>query len=145
MAYHRALTVGPDCPAAQRRDRLRSHLAHARELAALEHYVRAFLDEDAAMFACLRDVQEIAPDFVELLLRCIRVSTSKQSLGFERLVEPLTDREMDVLPLLAAGMTNKAIAEARFIAPGTVKQRLKNITASSECITVLKPPSMHRN
>jgi ATP/maltotriose-dependent transcriptional regulator MalT len=72
-------------------------------------------------------VETVAPDFVAQVLRYARVPTSPQSLAAEHLVEPLTDRELDVLPLLAAGMTNKEIAEALFIAPGTVKQHLKNI------------------
>jgi LuxR family maltose regulon positive regulatory protein len=37
------------------------------------------------------------------------------------LVEPLTDREHEVLTLMAAGRTNPEIAEALVIATGTVK------------------------
>ncbi|QJD84711.1 response regulator transcription factor [Cohnella herbarum] len=41
--------------------------------------------------------------------------------------EPLTDREMEVLALLAAGLSNKEIAERLFVAVGTVKVHVKNI------------------
>ncbi|OAS17998.1 helix-turn-helix transcriptional regulator [Paenibacillus oryzisoli] len=41
--------------------------------------------------------------------------------------EPLTDRELEVLALLSAGMSNKEIADQLIIAVGTVKVHVKNI------------------
>lgn len=41
----------------------------------------------------------------------------------------LTDRELDVLRLLAAGKTNPEIAEALFISRGTVRTHVSNILA----------------
>ncbi|MEW9702721.1 AAA family ATPase [Paenibacillus sp. SI8] len=43
--------------------------------------------------------------------------------------EPLTDRELEVLSLLAAGLSNKEIADHLIIAVGTVKVHVKNIFA----------------
>jgi len=43
--------------------------------------------------------------------------------------EPLTERELEVLALLAAGLSNKEIAERLVIAVGTVKVHVKNIFA----------------
>jgi DNA-binding CsgD family transcriptional regulator len=40
---------------------------------------------------------------------------------------PLTDREREVLDLVAAGKTNAEIAETIWIAPGTVRKHLENI------------------
>jgi DNA-binding CsgD family transcriptional regulator len=46
-----------------------------------------------------------------------------------RMEEPLTERELEVLSLLAAGLTNKEISDRLIIAVGTVKVHVKNIFA----------------
>jgi RNA polymerase sigma factor (sigma-70 family) len=43
------------------------------------------------------------------------------------LVEQLTPRELDVLALLAQGLTNKEIAQQLVITPGTVRQHTNNL------------------
>ena len=43
------------------------------------------------------------------------------------LVEPLTNRELDILELLEQRLQTKEIAEKMFISPETVKSHLKNI------------------
>jgi len=43
------------------------------------------------------------------------------------LVEPLTDRELDVLRLVAEGLSNQEISERLFVSPGTVKWHTSNI------------------
>jgi DNA-binding NarL/FixJ family response regulator len=45
------------------------------------------------------------------------------------LVVPLSDRELDVLRLLADGRTNREIAAELFLAEGTVKNRVTNVLA----------------
>ena len=43
------------------------------------------------------------------------------------LIEPLTDRELEILALLALGLTNREIGEHLYIAPGTVKAHTASI------------------
>jgi DNA-binding NarL/FixJ family response regulator len=43
------------------------------------------------------------------------------------LIEPLSDRELEILRLVASGSSNKEIAAALFIAEGTVKNHVTNI------------------
>jgi ATP/maltotriose-dependent transcriptional regulator MalT len=43
------------------------------------------------------------------------------------LIEPLSDRELEVLRLLAAGLPNKEIAAQLYLAVGTVKRHVFNL------------------
>ena len=43
------------------------------------------------------------------------------------LVDPLSDRELEVLDLIAAGLSNQEIADKLIIAEGTVKKHIHNI------------------
>ncbi|NTU86355.1 MAG: response regulator transcription factor, partial [Chloroflexales bacterium] len=43
------------------------------------------------------------------------------------LVEPLSERELEVLRLVAAGHSNQAIADTLIVAIGTVKKHINNI------------------
>jgi len=56
-------------------------------------------------------------------LRCV----SESSHGSEELSEPLTPREVEVLRLLATGLSNRDIASLLFIGEGTVKTHVEHI------------------
>ena len=47
--------------------------------------------------------------------------------GVANLVEPLSDREVDILRLIATGASNREIANQLFLAEGTVKNHVTNI------------------
>jgi DNA-binding NarL/FixJ family response regulator len=52
---------------------------------------------------------------------------SAGSPGARDLIEPLTDREQDVLRLLATGLSNRDIAAVLFVAESTVKTHVEHI------------------
>jgi LuxR family maltose regulon positive regulatory protein len=54
-------------------------------------------------------------------------SVQRSSLSNQALVEPLTNRELEIIDLLAQRMSNKEIAEKLFISPETVKRHTINI------------------
>ena len=56
-----------------------------------------------------------------------RAPSPVRSAADEALVEPLSDRELEVLGLLARRLSNKEIASRLFISPATVKRHNTNI------------------
>lgn len=68
----------------------------------------------------------VAPNLTERLLRAIRNGPAPAS-DTAPMAQPLTARELDVLRLVAAGYSNRQIAEALFLVEGTVKNHLSAI------------------
>jgi LuxR family maltose regulon positive regulatory protein len=112
-------------------------LEKALHLAAPAGYLRAFLDEGPAVRDLLPRVRHAAPAFVERLLDAFS-SEKLRTAGEDRtpppsvspssaLVEPLSQRELEVLGLVAQGLSNREIAERLFITVGTVKTHVHNI------------------
>jgi LuxR family maltose regulon positive regulatory protein len=54
-------------------------------------------------------------------------AVSSEPVLYEELDEPLTERELEVLSLLAGGLKNKEIAEKLFVSTDTVKKHLYNL------------------
>jgi len=123
-----------------RRDEALARLQEALSLAAPQQYRRALLDQGPALGRLLTLLQpacqETAAFRVDLLHRFEAVpspridvapTTPATARSKSGLVEPLGDRELEVLPLLAAGLSNAEIARALYIGPGTAKWHVHNI------------------
>ncbi len=104
-------------------------LAQALALAEPEGYVRPFLDGGEPMRALLKRAVAagIAPRYVSRLLAAFEPSRRTAAGPPQPLVEPLTDRELEVLRLLAEELSNREIGARLFISLPTVKSHTRNI------------------
>jgi LuxR family maltose regulon positive regulatory protein len=108
-------------------------LARALSLAKPEGYARVFLDEGAPMASLLYQAIErgIAPEYASRLLVAFEDLAEDRWLRAKRplepLIEPLSGREVEILQLIAAGLSNREIAQELSIALGTVKVHTSNI------------------
>ncbi|MGH3105811.1 MAG: LuxR C-terminal-related transcriptional regulator, partial [Rubrobacteraceae bacterium] len=113
-------------------------LTQALAMAEPEGYVRTFVDEGATMAdllaATLEARQKSHPDsagrvparyLAKLLAALDQASAALASDG--RLTEPLSERELEVLALIAAGETNGEIAGKLFVSISTVKTHINNL------------------
>jgi LuxR family maltose regulon positive regulatory protein len=105
---------------------------HALERAAglgdPEGYTRVFLDEGEPMSALLRlAVQRGASRAVQRLAH--RVAGASAAAAKVGLVEPLSERELEVLRLLQGDLDGPAIADHLFVSVNTVRTHTKNIYA----------------
>ena len=113
-------------------------LEKALPLAEAGGYVRLFIDEGTPMASLLHKAARSSsvntyaytlldafspPYTIESIPSPIENPKSK----IQNLVEPLSERELEVLRLIADGLSNQEIADSLIIAEGTVKKHIHNI------------------
>jgi LuxR family maltose regulon positive regulatory protein len=103
------------------RDQALACLKRALALAEPEPFGRIFINEGRPLAQLLRQITPRTAYVVHLL------SQMDETPQRERLLDPLTDRELEILYLVADGLTNQAIADQLFISLGTVKGHLNHI------------------
>jgi NarL family two-component system response regulator LiaR len=103
------------------------HLVHQ----ALEAGATGFLLKNISadqLAAAIRDAYAgrptLAPEATQALIRATRAANQPTPL-----VEPLTEREQEVLALMVGGLSNAAIAEQLVVSLSTVKFHVSNILA----------------
>ncbi|MEJ2267196.1 MAG: LuxR C-terminal-related transcriptional regulator, partial [Anaerolineales bacterium] len=110
-------------------------LERALRLAEPEGYVRIFVDEGPAMGRLLYEAlgREISPAYVSKLLTAFSTTEADPTVPSQRqvpereLVEALSEREIEVLQLIAEGLTNPEIAARLYLSLNTVKVHTRNI------------------
>ena len=105
-------------------------LSEAVTLAGGERYTRAFVDSVLPVAELLPSVRHLSPAFVDDLLVSRGNGAHRTPIGARGtggLVEPLSVRELEVLQLVAAGLSNEEIGRSIFVSPGTAKWHVHNL------------------
>ncbi len=100
-------------------------LERALVLAEPEEYVRVFVDEGSPMVALLRS-GDTATRYVRQLLAAFGTSDQRPAVK-QALLEPLSEREVEVLRLLGTDLTGPEIARELMVSLNTVRTHTKNI------------------
>ena len=110
-------------------------LERALTMAEPEGYVRVFVDEGTPMARLLYETLShgVEPEHTRRLLAAFPVAESEQTASSRlrgpesELIEPLSARELEVLQLIAEGLTNRDAATRLYLSPHTVKVHTRNI------------------
>ncbi len=101
-------------------------LIRALTLAKPEGYIRLFVENGPVLVPLLSQVRHLFPDYVSQLLNAMPANPTTDSSATS-LIDPLTEREQEILSLIAQGQSNRQIADALFISVGTVKGHVNHI------------------
>jgi LuxR family maltose regulon positive regulatory protein len=105
----------------QKLEQALARLQMALALAETEQFSRIFLNEGRPMAQLLAQISPRTPYVSRLLSQMEALPT------VTNLLDPLTEREIEILGLVAEGATNQDIADNLFISVGTVKGHINHI------------------
>jgi LuxR family transcriptional regulator, maltose regulon positive regulatory protein len=101
------------------------------EIAGGTHHTRLFLDESAALLPILRRISQ--HPYARKLLDLLGENPSDPELDMESmlksgaLLEPLNERELEILRFIAEGYSSKRIAEELFVAVSTIHWHIHHL------------------
>jgi len=109
---------------------------HELVLSAIRAGARGFLLKDVsleslveAIDAVHRGETRIQPAVTERVLKAFSELQAQSKVTLDPVQEPLTQREIEIVRLMAGGYSNKEISRAIFKSEGTIKNHVSNILA----------------
>ncbi|NDJ60880.1 MAG: tetratricopeptide repeat protein [Chloroflexi bacterium] len=101
----------------------------AQSLAKAERsgYVRIYVDAGPAMAHLLYQLAERGVNYASRLLPHFPTESALPTAHIDPLIEPLSEREREVLALITEGLTNREIAQRLTLSPGTIRTHTSNI------------------
>jgi LuxR family maltose regulon positive regulatory protein len=116
-------------------DKAAQLMGDALALAEPGGFIRIFVDEGPPMERLLYEAlsRGIAPDYVQQLLAAFPSTPAKETASSKsqdpeaEWVEPLSERELDVLQLIAEGLTNQEVGSRLYLTLNTIKAHTRNI------------------
>jgi LuxR family maltose regulon positive regulatory protein len=125
--------------ASNEKERAVQTLAEALTLAEPEGYFRTFVDEGIPMATLLSEILEVQQKertsslrrvparYLRKLLTVLERESKAAPQPAAGLKEPLTERELEVLRLIASGESNRQISSKLFVGVGTVKTHVNHL------------------
>jgi LuxR family maltose regulon positive regulatory protein len=105
------------------------YLVEALRLAEPEGFIRVFVDAGESIIPLLRVAAKhgVTPDYVKRILAEVGEKTGEAGTDTGSLIEPLSEREVEVLRLVTEGLSNREIAAKLFISAGTAKTHIHHV------------------
>jgi len=101
----------------------------ALHMGAPEGFIRSFADAGSAVIPFLKEAARrgTTPDYASQILAAMGADYRKETSPGAILIEPLSEREIEVLRLVSEGLSNREIGRKLVISPGTAKTHIHNL------------------
>jgi LuxR family maltose regulon positive regulatory protein len=105
------------------------YLTEALHQAEVGEFIRAFVEVGGKLIPLLRETARrgVLPSYVSRILAVMTEKGEITGTGLASMIEPLSERELEVLRLVIAGMSNREIANKLIISTGTAKSHIHNL------------------
>jgi LuxR family transcriptional regulator, maltose regulon positive regulatory protein len=116
--------------AAKTPDEAVQFISDALRMGQLEGFTRSFVEAGSDLIPLLQEAARrgVSPGYAGQIISALGAKRRHvEKSGQAGLVEPLSEREIEVLRLVTAGLSNREIAARLVISPGTAKTHIHNL------------------